>query len=99
MGKSRRSVKKHRLLVYYRLGQRLRTVPFLINLYTLVLLAIGWMGSHQIFSGGDTGMMNLLWNQRIFLYIAIAASAAMYLLSIVISRGSFVEARPKILRV
>jgi hypothetical protein len=99
MAKTRRSVKRHRLLVYYRLGQRLRTVPFLITLFSIVLLAIGWLGNQGIISGGNSGMMKLLWDQRIWLYVMIGAGLLMYLLAIYIARASFVEARPKTLRV
>jgi hypothetical protein len=98
-GKSRRDVKKHRLLVYYRLGQRLRTVPFLIALFCLILLTLGWMGSEEILQGGDQGLMQRLWTGRLFLYVAFGASVMLYLLSLLISHGSYVEARPKALRI
>jgi hypothetical protein len=98
-GKSRRDVKKHKLLVYYRLGQRLRTVPFLIVLFCLILLAIGWMGSEGILQGGDQGMMQRLWTGRLLLYVAVGASLILYLFSLLLSHGSYVQARPKALRV
>jgi hypothetical protein len=98
-GKSRRDVKKHKLLVYYRLGQRLRTVPFLIALFCLILLAIGWMGSEGILQGGDQGLMQRLWTGRLLLAVAIGASMLLYLFSLVLSHGSYVQARPKALRV
>jgi hypothetical protein len=98
-GKSRQGVKKHRLLVYYRIGQRLRTVPFLIALFCVILVGIGWMGSRGILEGGDQGLMLRLWTGRLFLYVAIAASVVLYLFSLVISHGSYVQARSKALRV
>lgn len=99
MAKNRRSIKRHRLLVYYRLGQRLRTMPFLIALFTVVLLVIGWLGSTGILQGGDQSLLNRLWSSRILLYIIVGASALLYLFSLYISHDSYVEARPKTLRV
>src|SRR5688572_32914157 len=99
MAKSRRAVKKHRLLVYHRLGQRMRTVPFFMTLFILVLLRIGWLGSRNFLPQRDQAVLSLLWGRRIFLYVAIGASALIYLVSLMVSRGSFVEARPTTLRV
>jgi hypothetical protein len=98
-GKSRRDVKKHRLLVYYRLGQRLRTVPFLIALFCVILLGIGWMGSEGIFQEGNRGLIERLWTGRLLLFVAIGASVLLYLFSLYISHTSYVQARPKALRV
>jgi hypothetical protein len=98
-GKSRRDIKKHQLLVYHRIGQRMRTVPFLIALFCLILLSLGWLGSQGILQGGDQGLMQRLWTGRLFLFIAIGASVLLYLLSLLISHGSYVQARPKALRV
>lgn len=99
MAKSRRSTKRHRLLIYYRLGQRMRTAPFLIAIFTLVLVGIGWLGDQGILTGGNQVLVARLWEGRLLLYVIIGASVLLYLLSLHISHGSYVEARPKTLRV
>jgi hypothetical protein len=99
MAKRRQSTKRHRLLIYYRLGQRMRTAPFLIAIFTLALVGIGWLGNQGILTGGNRDLITRLWEGRLLLYVAVGASLLLYLLSLYISRGSYVEARPKALRV
>ncbi len=97
--KSRTSIKRHRLLIYHRIGQRRRILPLFIALAGLALYALGWMGSRNILSGGSREMLGLLWSSRGALLLMVVASLALYLLMIVVSRTSFVEARPKVLHV
>lgn len=96
--KSRRAVKRHRLLVYHRLGQRLRTLPFLIFLASLVLYALAWMG-HQNLMEGNQELLGRLWENRLTLFLMIGASALLYLFGLAISWTSYVEAKPKVLHV
>lgn len=77
----------------------MRTVPFFMTLLILILLGIGWLGSRNFLPQSDQMMLSLLWERRVFLYVAIGASILIYLVSLMVSRGSFVEARPKTLRV
>jgi hypothetical protein len=95
----RRSVKRHRLLVYHRLGQRMRTLPFLLAIFSIVLLAIGWLGNSGILEGGDQSLLSRLWDQRNWLYVLVGASVLLYLFSVYLSLGSYVEARKKTLRI
>jgi len=97
--KSRRSVKRHRLLIYHEIGQRMRVTPLLIVVFTFLLLGIGWLADREILAGEATGIAQRLWDGRVLLYVMIGASALLYLLAIYISRTSYVEARPKTLRI
>lgn len=97
--RSRRTVKRHRLLIYHRLGQRLRTLPFLIALAGAALLALGWLSSQEILQAGDQALLTQLWERRIVLYLLIGASVLLYLLSLLLSWNSYVEAGPKTLNI
>jgi hypothetical protein len=97
--KSRRAVKRHRLLVYHRLGQRLRTLPFLIVLASAVLFALAWMRHQNILDCCNQELLARMWDNRLMLYLMIGASVLLYLFSLAISWTSFVEARPKVLHV
>jgi hypothetical protein len=97
--KSRRTVKRHRLLIYHEIGQRMRVTPLLIVAFTFVLLGLGWLADHNIVGSGGSGLGQRLWDGRILLYVMIGASALLYLFAIYISRASYVEARPKTLRI
>jgi hypothetical protein len=100
MAKKRRKAKgKHRLLVYYQLGQRWRTPPLLIAFLGLVLLAIGWMGDKGIIQGGSAVLLDRLWSGRAFTFLLIAASLFMYVFAVAMSRTGYVHPRPKALRV
>jgi hypothetical protein len=99
MAKKRKPTRRHRLLVYYRLGQRWRTAPFLTALLGAVLYGLGWLASRSILQGGNLALLHMLWEKRSLLLGLIGFSLVLYLLTIVISRGSYVEARPKALRV
>jgi hypothetical protein len=97
--KTRKKFSPHRLLIYYRIGQRLRTTPLFIALVGLFLLALGWMGDRQIIQGGNRSLLNAMWSGRTFLILMIVVSAMLYILMIVIARTSYVQVRPKALRV
>jgi hypothetical protein len=97
--KRRKTRRKHRLLVYYQLGQRWRTPPLLIAFLGLVLLAIGWMGEKDIIQGGSAVLLDRLWSGRAFTFLLIIASLIMYVFAVAISRTGYVYPRPKALRV
>ncbi len=97
--KSRRNVKRHRLLIYHEIGQRMRVTPLLIVAFTFVLLGIGWLADHEVIGGVSGGFAQRLWDSRNLLYVMIGASVLLYLFAIYISRTSYVEARPKTLRI
>jgi hypothetical protein len=100
MAKKRRGKgSRHRLLVYYQLGQRMRTPPLLTAFLGLVLLAIGWMGNKQIIEGGNAFLLESLWAKRALIFLMIAMSILLYILFLIISRRSYVQPRPKALRV
>ncbi len=97
--KNRKKFAPHRLLVYYRIGQRLRTTPLFIALVGIFLLVLGWLGNSSIFQGGNRALMSAMWEGRTFLLLMIAVSVALYILMIFIARRSSVQVRPKALRV
>ncbi len=97
--RSRRAVKRHRLLVYHHLGQRLRMLPFLIAALSVVLFVLAWMHSRDILEGGNQALLARLWSNRLMLYLMIGASGLLYLFSIALSRMSYVQAKPKVLHV
>jgi hypothetical protein len=97
--KTRKKNAPHRLLIYYRIGQRLRTTPLFIALVGLFLLALAWMGDRSIIQGGNRAMLNAMWAGRTFLILLIVVSAFLYVMMIFIARTSYVQVRPKALRV
>lgn len=97
--KTRKKYAPHRLLIYYRIGQRMRTTPLFISLVGLFLLAIAWMGNRSIIQGGNRTMLNAIWEGRAYLILLIVVSAFLYVLMIVIARTSYVQVRPRALRV
>lgn len=99
MAKKKKVPTRHRLLVYYRLGQRWRTAPLFTALVGLVLYALGWLAEQSIIQSGDTFILTQLYQGRVFIIALIAFSLLLYILTIVFSRISFVEARSKVLRV
>ena len=84
---------RHNLLVYSRLGQRLRTMPFLIVIFGLILLFLGWLPTQSAVQGINVELLEALWSGRVFLIIAILSSLALFILTIIIGRGSYVEVR------
>ena len=82
-----KSGKRHRLQVYFRAGQRLRTKPLMLMLVSLLLLGIMYFAPDKI---------TFPWlgeAQRPLVIALIVASAGLYLVSIFISRISVVQAR------
>ncbi|NDJ52009.1 MAG: hypothetical protein GYB68_02855 [Chloroflexi bacterium] len=90
---------KHRLLIYQRIGQRLRTVPFFLIISSLFLYGLGWLGNQGVLESSNTVLLNRLWEARGFVLLLTGASVLLYLFSILIARISFVQARQKALRV
>jgi hypothetical protein len=99
MARKRRRKIRYPLLVYQRLGQRLRTLPLLTGVFGLLLLALGWLNHSGAAAVGSASMTGILWERRGLLVVLIVGSFALYLLAILIARMSFVEVRAKALRV
>ncbi len=99
MTRRRRSVKRHRLLIYHQLGQRLRTAPFFTIVLCAVLLGLGWLGNREILTGGNREMLERIWSNRTLLYLVLGASTLLYGFMILIAQTSYVEAQAKTLRV
>ncbi len=97
--KSGKMPRRHRLLIYRRLSQRWRVAPFLTALLGVVLYALGWLTSRAILQGGNVVLLNSLWENRVLVIGLIGLSIALYLLIVLMGRLSYVEARPKALRV
>lgn len=98
MAKKRAST-RHRLLLYVRLGQRLRTAPFLIMIFGLALLFLGWLESQSAIQGVNLELLSMLWSGRLLLIAIILCSLAIFVLAIIIGRGSYVDVRPVTLHV
>ncbi|MBN1310875.1 MAG: hypothetical protein JXB30_05585 [Anaerolineae bacterium] len=90
--KKKRST-RHNLLVYSRLGQRLRTAPFLIVIFGSILLFMGWLPNHSSVQGINVELLKTLWEGRILLIVVILCSLALFVLTIIIGRGSYVQVR------
>ncbi len=95
MAKNKQPPRRHRLLIYYRLGQRRRTVPLLIAVMGGILYGLGWLASRSILQAGDAALLDMLWQRRAFILALILASLALYVLMLIIARSSYVEARPR----
>lgn len=91
--------RRHRLLVYYRLGQRWRTMPLLTALLGGALVGLGWLASRSVLVTGDAGLLGMLWEKRPLLFILITTCLLLYALLLIIARNSYVEARPGALHV
>jgi hypothetical protein len=98
MASSRKAVSKHPLLVYQRLGARLRFVPMVTAIACLLLLGLGWFGTQNVMPGLDASLLIRLWDQKGLLILAVVACVMLYVFSIIIG-SSMVEARPKVLHV
>ena len=90
---------RHKLLIYHRLGQRLRTIPLIVVLMAGLLLALGWLAENGFITFGSTELLELFWGNRILLVGLAGFSLLLYLLILVIANASYVEVRPKALRV
>ncbi len=97
--KSESVARRHPLLVYYEMGQRWRMMPLLIALLGAALLALGWLASRSVLDLSNAGLPGTLWEGRRLLAILIIASVMLYILFLIIARGSYVEARPRALHV
>lgn len=95
--------KRHRLEVYFRIGQRMRMGPLLMGLLGLILLAYTFLP--QIITLMPTiitilppTIVDILWlgpARRPLVVALIILSAVLYMVNIFISRASFVQARPE----
>lgn len=95
---SQKKTIKYRLLVYHRLGRRWRPLPFLLIVLTLVLLGMGWLHQQGMLGFGNATLLGMLWAQRQLLIALAILNLMLYLFLAYISR-SYVEARPRSLRV
>jgi hypothetical protein len=84
----RKRTRRHRLLIYHRLGQRWRVPPLLTALLGGALYALSSFRPLPLLAG-----------RRGLLIVLAVASLLIYILALFISRASHVEARPSILRV
>ena len=96
--RKRRSKTRHRLLVYDRLGRRLRTVPLVTALAGAGLYVLSWLAASGKFQSGNQALLTIFWEQRVMLLLLIGGSVGLYVLAVLLGR-SYVEPRPKALRV
>ena len=99
--------KKHRLEIYYRIGQRMRMGPLLMGLVGLVLL--GYTYLPQIITFMPTlitflppTIIEIMWlgpARRALVLALLLLSGALYVVNIFVSRASIVQARPEYLYV
>lgn len=99
MARKRRRKIRYPLLVYQRLGRRLRTLPLLTGISGLLLFALGWLSQSEGMSVGSAALSGMLWERRGLVIVIIAGGFALYLVAILIARMSFVEVRAKALHV
>ncbi len=102
MAKKKKQNKKagrQSLLIYQRLGQRMRTLPLLVVFASFALLAIGWLGSAGVFTGGNLPLIEKVWSGQRYIYVLIVLCVGIYFFSIIISRNSYVHPRPKALHI
>ncbi|MBN1428323.1 MAG: hypothetical protein JXB07_08055 [Anaerolineae bacterium] len=91
--KKKKISNRHNLLVYARVGQRLRTMPFLIMIFGLILLFLSWLPTQSTVQGINENILKSLWDGRILLVIVVVSCLLLFLLTIIIGRGSCVEVR------
>ncbi len=100
MGKSaRKAPTRHRLLVYQRVSQRLRTLPLLTAFLGLILLGLSVLGKMITLEGADTSMLELLASRQPIIVVLIVACALLYIFAVFLGANSYVEARPKMLHI
>jgi hypothetical protein len=97
--KRNRNPYRHRLLIYYHITQRWRVAPLLIAFFGAVLYGASWMAYKQVISGMNNDLLLALWESRVVLLVLVGLSLLLYILMIIIGRGSYVEVRPRALRV
>lgn len=90
---------RHRLLLYAHLGQRLRTAPFLIMIFGVILLFLGWLESQSAIQGVNLDLLRMLWAGQVLLITIILCSLAIFVLAIIIGHGSYVDVRPVTLHI
>ena len=95
----RKAAKRHPLLVYQRIGNRMRTAPFMLAGISLILYGLGWLSTQDFMSKADTSLLQLLWTNQIYLIIIIFVCAAVFIYGLIVGGMSYVEARPKSLRI
>ena len=94
-----KNMRRHRLLVYYRLGQRWRTVPLLMAVLGGILYGLAWLNSYNIVQGLNTDLLNRIWTNRIMILILIGTSLLLYILTLFIAHFSYVKVRGRALRI
>lgn len=90
--KNRGAVKRHRLLVYQRISERMRTIPFLLAGLSLILLGLGWLSTQDFMQQADTGLLSLLWTNKLYLMVILFVSGMVYIYGMLIGRVSHVQA-------
>ncbi|HLV44193.1 MAG TPA: hypothetical protein VKY39_04515 [Aggregatilineales bacterium] len=91
--------RRHRLLVYYRIGQRWRIMPLLTALFGVLIYGMTWLHAYGRFEGGNEALLEHLWLNRTLVLAIIGLNLLLYGLITIVARGSFVEARRNALRV
>jgi hypothetical protein len=97
--KKRRAVKQHRLLVYQKLGARMRVAPFLIGAMSLLLFGLGWLSTQDVLTGVDTSLFQLLWDNNVYLIIIMFVCGVIFVYGLVTGALSYVEAQAKFLHI
>lgn len=97
MGKKQK--RRHRLLVSYRIGQRWRAMPLLSAVMAAVLYGLAWLHAYGLMQSGNAVLLDRVWQERSLVLALIGFCLLIYLLIMVIARGSYVEVRPLALRV
>ncbi|HOA25613.1 MAG TPA: hypothetical protein PK801_14015 [Aggregatilineales bacterium] len=96
---AKKQTRRHRLLVPYRVGQRWRAMPLLTALLGVLLYALMWLHRYGLIEGMNGPLLDYLWTVRQLILALIGFSLLLYVLIMLIARGSYVEARPGALRV
>ena len=100
MAKKKPHGKKHKLIIYRKLAFRLGGIPFLLIIFSGVLIGIAFIGNFGFLDEiGNPELLDLLWENRLLLMIMGGFSIFLYIVILIIGRSSHVQARAKSLRV
>lgn len=99
MAKSRTKVKRHRLLVYHRLGRRLRVPALVIFMLSVVLYGIAWLVKQGQAADVNQALLDRLWDTRPVLFLQIGTSLLLFLFATFILQTSYIQAGSKTIRV
>lgn len=90
---------RHRLLLYHRLGQRWRISPLLTAALGALLYLVSWLTYRGAIQIGNVDMLLIMYQNRMMFYGLIGFCLLLYIITIRISLTSYVEVRPKALRI